>query len=253
MDLNTELKDQVALVTGAAQGLGKAISISLAKRGATVIINDIGNKERVNQVVNAIIESGGKAVKIIADVSKVEEVEELFNKIEMEFGRLDILVNNAGISCDQDIFETSLEDWEHLLRTNLTSGFLCSKRALKLMGKNRYGRIIFISSVVGQQGALYGHSHYAASKSGQLGLVKTLARTVAKHGITCNAIAPGIIETKLLTRIHGQKKIAQMSKEIPLGLGQPLDIAEVAAFLCGKGARYITGATIDVNGGLYFR
>ncbi|MCL4119592.1 UNVERIFIED_CONTAM: hypothetical protein GTU68_019177 [Idotea baltica] len=253
MDLNNELKNQIALVTGAAQGLGKAISISLAKRGALVIVNDIGNNEKADNVVNSIVSSGGKAVRILADVSKVEEVEILFEKIKKDYGRLDILVNNAGISKDQDIFETTLDDWEHLLKINLTSGFLCAKEAIKLMDKNNYGRIIFISSVVGQQGALFGHSHYAASKSGQLGLVKTIARTVAKFGITCNAIAPGIIETELLNEIHGDKKVSQLSEEIPLGLGKPSDIAEVTAFLCGSGANYITGATIDVNGGLYFR
>lgn len=253
MDLNIELKNQVALVTGAAQGLGKAIAISLARRGASVIINDISPYGAMDEVVGEIRGFGGSASKILADVGDPKQVEILFSQLYAEYGRLDILVNNAGISRDQNIFETSLDDWESLININLTSGFLCSKAALILMEKQRYGRIIFISSVVGLQGALYGHSHYAASKAGQLGLMKTLARTCANFGVTCNAIAPGIIETGLLSYIHGPKKIATMTNEIPLGLGQPSDIGETTAFLCGKGARYITGATIDVNGGLYIR
>ncbi|MCG2462090.1 3-oxoacyl-ACP reductase FabG [Flavobacteriaceae bacterium F89] len=253
MDLNIELKNQVALVTGAAQGLGKAIAISLARRGASVIVNDISPYGAMDEVVGEIRGFGGTATSILADISDSKQVEILFSQLYAEYGRLDILVNNAGISRDQDIFATSLDDWKSLINVNLTSGFLCSKAALILMEKQRYGRIIFISSVVGQQGALYGHTHYAASKAGQLGLMKTLARTGANFGVTCNAIAPGIIETGLLSYIHGPKKIATMTDEIPLGLGQPSDIGETTAFLCGQGARYITGATIDVNGGLYIR
>ena len=147
----------------------------------------------------------------------------------------------------------TLEDWNRILQTNLTSGYLCSKQAMELMREQGGGRILFISSVVGERGALFGHLHYAATKSGQLGMVKTLARTAAPCNITVNAIAPGVIATELLYQTHGDNGVAELGKEIPLGLGTPEDIGAAAVYLSSDEARYVTGATLDVNGGTHFR
>lgn len=246
-----DLNGKVALVTGAAQGLGKGIALSLAKAGANVIVNDLKADERAEKLVAELKSLGKSAITLEADVSDEKAVNHLFQQIESQFGKLDILVNNAGTTRAQDIFEIALSDWERILKNNLTSCFLCSQAAVKMMKLQNSGRIVNISSVVGLQGALFGHVHYAASKSGILGFTKTLARTVAPFGITVNAIAPGIIETELLQKTHGDEEIKKLSANVPLGLGKPEDVGHTAAFLCSNEARYITGATIDVNGGMY--
>jgi len=248
-----ELRGQVALVTGSARGIGRGIALVLAERGADVVINDKTSGDKTEAVASQIRDLGRRAIVVRADLSLGEEVNSLFETIEEEFGRLDILVNNAGTSRSEDIFETSEEDWQFIINTNLTSCFLCSKAAMKIMAARKRGRIVSISSVVAQQGALFGDVHYAASKSGILGLTKTLARTAAPLGITVNAIAPGCIETELLLDSLGADRVAEMAATIPLGLGKPHDIGLTVAFLSGEGGRYITGATIDVNGGLYLR
>ena len=170
-----------------------------------------------------------------------------------DLGPIDILVNNAGTSQAKDIFQIEAADWDRIIRTNLTSCFHCSQAAMKIMARQKSGRIINISSVVGHQGALFGHVHYAATKSGMLGMTRTLARTGAPLGINVNAIAPGCIETVLLHKTLGDTAVEEMRNKIPLGLGTPRDIGLAVAFLCGEGGRYITGATLDVNGGLYMR
>lgn len=177
----------------------------------------------------------------------------MFEEIRQEFGRLDILINNAGTSRAEDIFEITEESWDNLIRTNLTSGFLCAKEAMELMRNQRSGRIIQISSVVAHQGAVKGHLHYAATKAGQLGLTKTLARTGAPFGITVNAIAPGIIRTELLMKTHGEAGVRKLAEGVPMGLGETADIGNAAVFLCSEEASYITGITLDVNGGQYIR
>ena len=145
------------------------------------------------------------------------------------------------------------EDWDRIIRTNLTSGMLCSRAAMEIMREQKSGRIIFISSVVGERGALFGHVHYAATKSGQIGMVKTLARTAAPLGITVNAIAPGVILTELLVQTHGEAGVKALGDDIPLGLGSVEDIGAAAVYLASDEAHYVTGATIDVNGGTNFR
>jgi NAD(P)-dependent dehydrogenase (short-subunit alcohol dehydrogenase family) len=177
----------------------------------------------------------------------------MFEQIKEHYGCLDILVNNAGTTKSQDIFETELEDWDFILKTNLSSVFLCSKAAMEIMKKQKSGRIINISSIVGERGALYGHVHYASTKSGMFGFTKTLARTAAPLGITVNCIAPGIIETELLFKTHGEAEVTKLAESVPLGLGKTKDIGLAVAFLAGDGGRYITGTTIDVNGGMYLR
>lgn len=248
-----ELQDKVALVTGASRGLGRGIALVLAEKGADVVVNFRSGEEAADEVVTQISGMGRRALKVQADVGEEADVRRLFETIKTHWGRLDILVNNAGTSRAQDIFETSLDDWESLIRTNLTSTFLCSKLAMEMMREAAGGRIVNISSVVGEQGALFGHVHYAATKSGQLGITKTLARTGAPFGINVNAIAPGIIETELLFQTHGKDGVASLAEKVPLGLGTARDIGLAVAFLCGEGGRYITGTTIDVNGGQYMR
>ena len=248
-----ELNGKVALVTGSSRGIGKGIALSLARAGADVVVNYVGSEQAANDVAAQIREMGRRALVVRADVSAAEDVRSLFAQIMATFGKLDILVNNAGTSQPRDIFEMTNEDWDRIIRTNLTSGMLCSRAAMEIMREQRSGRIIFISSVVGERGALFGHVHYAATKSGQIGMVKTLARTAAPLGITVNAIAPGIILTELLLQTHGEDGVRALGEDIPLGLGTVEDIGAAAVYLASDEAHYVTGATIDVNGGTNFR
>lgn len=245
------LSGKVALVTGASKGLGKGIAIELAACGAEVIVNYFSSAPQAETVVEEIRAAGGKAVALYADVSLKTSVDQLFDEIQKRYGRLDILINNAGTSQAKDIFEITEEDWERIVRTNMTSGFFCSKRAMQMMREQHTGRIVFVSSMVAFQGALYGHLHYAATKGGQLSMVRTLARTGAPLGITVNAIAPGIIDTELLRDIHGEEGIARLDKTVPLGLGTVKDVGNAVSFLCSDESHYLTGITLDVNGGMY--
>jgi len=244
-----DLTGKTALVTGSSRGIGKGIALCFAKAGADVIINCHSAVQEAESVAEAIQKMGRKAAVFPADVSDEGQVRKMFGEIS----RLDILVNNAGTSQDKNIFEMDKADWDRIIKTNLTSGFLCSKYAMEKMKQQNGGRIIFISSVVGERGALFGHVHYAATKSGQIGMTKTLARTGAPYNITVNAIAPGIIETELLYQTHGAQGVADLGKTIPLGLGKTEDIGAAAVYLASDEAHYVTGATIDVNGGTNFR
>ena len=247
------LAGKIALVTGAARGIGRGIALVLAEQGATVALNDLPGDRHGTAAAEVIEATGGTATFFAADVAEENEVSRLFAAVHARYGRLDILVNNAGTSQPKDIFTASLEDWNGIMTTNLTSCFLCSKSAMEIMAAQKSGRIINISSVVAEQGALFGHVHYAASKSGMLGFTKTLARTAAPFGITANSVAPGIIDTELLQNTHGTTTTASLAQSVPLGLGTVRDVGLAVAFLCGEGGRYITGSTLDVNGGLYLR
>lgn len=247
------LSQKVVLVTGASRGLGAGIAHTLGRAGADVVVNYRSSGDRAGEVVDQLQAFGRHALAVQADVSQEDDVQRLFATTHREFGRLDVLVNNAGTTLPEDILETSLENWQQIINTNLTSTFLCSKYALEIMRSQGSGRIINISSIVGQRGALYGHAHYAATKSGQIGLTKTVARTAAPYGITVNAIAPGLISTELLFQTHGSEEIQKLSADIPLGLGTAEDVGYAVLFLASDEARFITGATIDVNGGAYFR
>ncbi len=251
--MKLELEGKIALITGAARGIGKGIALVLAEKGADIVINDKKMNFEGEALATQIKAMGRQTMLIEADVSSEAEVKKMFTLIKNQFGRLDILVNNAGTSQPKDIFESSLEDWKYIIDTNLTSCFLCSKEAMELMAHQRYGRIINISSVVGERGALFGHVHYAATKSGMLGMTKTLARTGAPLGITVNAVAPGIIETELLFKTHGAEGVEKLSTSIPLGLGKPRSIGLAVSYLAGEGGNYITGSVLDVNGGMNMR
>lgn len=249
----SELIGKTALITGSLRGIGRGVALALAEKGANIILNDRAESDELEDLITTLKRFNGKVWFKAADVSVKNEVAELFKFVKVHTDQLDVLVNNAGISQAKDIFEITPEDWSYILDTNLTSSFLCSKYAMEMMREQKAGRIVNISSVVGQQGALYGHAHYAASKSAILGLTKTLARTGAAFGIRVNCIAPGIIETELLNQTHGIDGVAKIAEGVPLGIGQPRDIGLAVAFLAGEGGNYITGATIDINGGLYFR
>jgi len=241
-----------ALVTGSSRGLGKGIALALAEAGARVAINYHRNEKEALAVKAEIEGLGGEALVIQADVSQGAPVAAMFRKIVDAWGGLDVLVNNAGTTKSQDIFETSEADWDFILDTNLKSVFLCSKEAMVLMRGQKRGRIVNISSIVAHRGALYGHVHYAATKGAILSFTRTLARTGAPHGILVNAIAPGIIESELLVETHGKEDVAALAASVPLGLGQARDVGLAAVYLAGEGGRYLTGATLDVNGGMHF-
>ncbi|RME63918.1 MAG: 3-oxoacyl-[acyl-carrier-protein] reductase [Nitrospirae bacterium] len=243
------MKGQVAVVTGAGQGIGKAISEALAKRGVSVGVVDI-NIAQAEETARELQSLGVKAVALQADVSKAEDVEAVFKKVMDEFSRVDILVNNAGITRDTLLLRMKVEDWDAVLSVNLKSAFLCSKEAVKIMAKQRYGRIVNISSVVAFTGNP-GQVNYSASKAGLVGLTKTIALEYASRGITCNAVAPGFIQTAMTDKLPEDIK-KKMLESIPLGrFGTPEDVAEAVIFLASPQAGYITGHVIHVNGGMY--
>lgn len=244
-----DLKGKVALITGASRGIGKGIALAFAKCGADIVINYLYDHDEAQEVIDEITAMGRKAVKFMADVTDENMVKEMYAFVKNEFGRLDILVNNAGISQAKDIFEMELEDWNKVMTVNLTSAFLCSKYAMEIMKNQKFGRIISMASQAGERGALFGHVHYAASKSGVMALSKTLARTAAPYGITVNCIAPGVIFTDFTRAVHTDDEVEALEKSIPLGLGNPDDVSAAAVYLASDEARYVTGATLDVNGG----
>ncbi len=247
-----ELTDKKALVTGSSRGIGREIAITFARQGATVAVNYANNREEALKVVKEIEKLGKKPLCIKCDVSNEYDVQSMFDIIRREWGGIDILVNNAGTNINQDIFDTSYEDWKKIMGINLDGAFLCSKQAMIMMKKKNYGRIINISSLAAHQGTMNGAVHYGASKAGQIGFGKTLARTGAKHNITVNNIAPGLTATELL-RARPEEEISKLAEGVPLGIGKVADIAAAAVFLASEEAGYITGQTLDVNGGWLMR
>lgn len=243
------LKGKTAIVTGSSRGIGKDIALALAGAGAKVVINYLENEKSARKVLKEIEALGGVALAIKADVSSVSEAELLVEEAVQFFGRLDILVNNAGINRDGLLLRMSDEDWETVLRTNLTGVFNCARAALKPMLKQRAGRIINISSVVGLVGNA-GQTNYAAAKAGVIGLTKSLAKEVASRNILVNAVAPGFIETEMTAALPAKAR-EELMKTIPLGrFGSAEDVAGVVLFLASPAAGYITGQTITVDGGM---
>lgn len=243
------LNSKVAIVTGASRGIGREIALTLAESGADVVINYNGNKERAEQVASEVEKLGRKALVIQADVSSSEEVEKLISSTVDYFGKIDILINNAGITRDNLIIRMKEEDWDKVIDTNLKSVFLLSKSVSRLMMKQKSGKIINISSVVGILGNA-GQANYVAAKSGVIGLTKSLARELAPRGINVNAIAPGYIETDMTDELNEEIK-AKISEQIPLmKIGKPKDIANAAKFLVSDDAAYMTGQIIHVDGGM---
>lgn len=243
------LKDKVALVTGGSRGIGRAIALALAEAGADVAINYSGNEAKANEVVAEIEKLGKKAVAIRANVANVEEVEQMVAQVLDTFGKLDILVNNAGVTRDNLIMRMKEEDWDQVIDINLKGVFNCIKAVTRPMMKQRSGRIINISSVVGVAGNA-GQANYVAAKAGVIGLTKTTAKELASRGITVNAIAPGFIETDM-TDVLGEQIREELMKSIPLArLGKPEDVANMVRFLASPEADYVTGQVIHVDGGM---
>jgi len=240
------LSNRVAIVTGSARGIGRAIALRLADAGANIVVSDIDDAE---PVANEIRAKGRQSLAVKANVTSATDVEKLVEATVSNFGRVDILVNNAGITRDQLLLRMSEEEWDAVLNVNLKSVFLCTRAVLRHMLKQRWGRIISISSIVGVVGNP-GQANYAASKAGIIGFTKTIAREVGSRGITANAIAPGFIETKM-TQALNENQRQELMKRIPLGsLGTPQDVAEAVAFLASEEARYITGQVLGVDGGM---
>jgi 3-oxoacyl-[acyl-carrier protein] reductase len=243
-----DLANRVALVTGASRGIGRAIAETLAAQGAYVIAAARGDNAK--DTVAAIVQSGGRAEVVGVDVTDRAALEQLPGSIVEQHGRLDILVSNAGITRDQLLMRMKRDDWDAVIATNLTATFTLAQAAMRPMLKQRGGRIIAVSSVVGQMGNA-GQTNYAASKAGLIGFCKALAREVASRGITVNVIAPGMIETDM-TRAIAEKAQVDWAAQIPLGrLGSVNDVAAATCFLASDEAAYITGHVLAVNGGMY--
>jgi 3-oxoacyl-[acyl-carrier protein] reductase len=243
-----DLSGRVAIVTGASRGIGRAIAQQLAAQGAVVVAAARGDNAR--PVADEIVKAGGRADAVSLDVTEAGAAEKLVATTLERHGRIDILVNNAGIARDQLLLRMKREDWEAVLATNLTGAFALSQAVLKPMVRQRSGRIISISSVVGQSGNA-GQANYAASKAGLIGFTKALALEVASRGITANVVAPGLIETDM-TRALTEQARDEWASKIPLRrLGTPADIASAVCFLASDEASYITGHVLAVNGGMY--
>ncbi|WP_368987081.1 3-oxoacyl-[acyl-carrier-protein] reductase [Caldifermentibacillus hisashii] len=244
------LAGKTALVTGASRGIGKEIALELARNGANIVVNYAGNKQLAEQVADEIGSIGRESAAIQADVANSEAVEQMVKETVNMFGSLDILVNNAGITRDQLLMRMKESDWDDVLNTNLKSVFLTTKAVSRQMMKQRKGRIINISSIVGVSGNA-GQANYVAAKAGIIGLTKTAAKELAPRNITVNAVAPGFITTDMTDKLPEDVK-QELYKQIPLArLGEPKDIAYVVAFLASEKSSYITGQTIHVNGGMY--
>ena len=242
------LEGRVALVTGASQGIGRACALHLARNGASVAVA-ARNAQKLDELVAEIASTGAKAAAFAMDVADEEQVKAGIKAALAHFGKIDILVNNAGITRDQLVMRMKRADWDAVLATNLTSAYLAIQKVIPSMLKQRWGRIINISSVFGRTGQA-GQANYAASKAGLLGLTMAIAREVASRSITCNAVAPGFIETNMTAGLSDEFKQTAL-KQIPLGrVGTPDDVANAVTFLASEEAAYITGHVLNVNGGM---
>jgi 3-oxoacyl-[acyl-carrier protein] reductase len=245
-----DLSNKVALVTGSARGIGKAIALKLAEVGADIVVNDIAAASDVlESTANEIMALNRKALAVTADVSSKDDVNRMIETAINTMGHIDILVNNAGVVRDQIIMRMTDDEWDTVLNIDLKSAFLCTRAVLRHMMKQRWGRIINIASVVGIMGNA-GQANYSAAKAGIIGLTKSTAKEAGSRGITANAIAPGFIETKMTEKLDEKQRLA-FTQKIPLGtLGTPRDVAEAVAFLASEEAHYITGQVLNVDGGM---
>jgi 3-oxoacyl-[acyl-carrier protein] reductase len=243
------LQDKVAFITGGAQGIGRCCALTLAEAGANVIVGDY-NPDKLPEVVSQIEALGRKGLGLRLNVTEAEQVKSTFAEIMDKMGKLDILVNNAGITRDGLLMRMKKEEWDAVLQTNLTGVYLCSQEAVKIMLKQRSGRIINIASVVGQMGNP-GQANYVASKAGVIGFTKCIAQEVASRGITVNAVAPGFIDTAMTLALSEPAR-TRLLERVPLGrMGTDQDVANGVKFLASEEASYITGQVLNVNGGLY--
>jgi 3-oxoacyl-[acyl-carrier protein] reductase len=244
-----QLSGRTAIVTGASRGIGRGIALELAKQGAAVVVNYNSSADAAHEVVETIGAANGEALAVQADVSKTDEAERLIKAAVDRYSKLDILINNAGVARDGLIMMMKEEDWDVVIDTNLKSAWNCSKAAVKVMMRKRYGRIVNITSVSGIAGQA-GNTNYSASKAGMIGLTRALAREVAPRQITVNAVAPGLINIGMSDKIPPDM-IRELERRIPLGCwGTVEDVAPAVAFLASDAAKYITGQVLAVDGGL---
>jgi len=242
------LVEKVAIVTGSGRGIGRSIAEALLNEGAKVVISDI-NEELIQQTTSELKSKGADVMGVSCNVTVTESIEKMVETVINAWGKVDILVNNAGITRDSLMMRMSEEQWQAVIDTNLTSAFKVTKPVVKVMSKQRSGRIINIASTTGVHGN-FGQANYAAAKAGLIGLTKTVALEYASRGITCNAVAPGFIDTAM-TKALGEEIITKVIEKIPMGrMGTPDDIAEAVLFFAGPGS-YVTGQVLEVNGGLY--
>ena len=243
------LAEKTALVTGASRGIGRATALELAKAGAKVALNFAGNRAAAEEVAALIEAAGGEALLVQADVGDPAAVDTMIKAVVARFGKIDILVNNAGITRDNLIMRMKEEEWDAVIHTNLKGIFNCTKAVTRLMMKQKYGRIVNMTSVVGVMGNA-GQSNYAAAKAGVIGFTKSMAKELASRNITVNAVAPGYISTDMTASLPEQAK-SELQSQIPLQrLGNPEDVAAAVLFLVSPGADYITGQTLHVDGGM---
>lgn len=243
------LKDRVALITGAGQGIGREIALKFAGLGADIAAADI-NPEKAAETAEMVEKLGRRAISIKADVGSSTDAEKMVEETVEKLGSLSVLVNNAGITRDRLLLRMTEEDWDSVLNVNLKGAFNCTKAAIKVMAKARYGRIVNIASIVGLMGNA-GQANYSASKAGLIGLTKTTARELAARGVTANAVAPGFIDTAMTQAMPESAREAMIAQIPSKRLGTPEDVAKAAAFLASDEAGYITGHVLSVNGGLY--
>ena len=242
------LSGRVAVVTGASQGIGRACAIKLAESGATVAVA-ARSQGKLDELVQEVKAKGGQAAAFAMDVGDEEQIKSAFKAAIAQFGKVDILVNNAGITRDQLVMRMKRPDWDAVISTNLTSAYLCIQQVIGSMLRQRWGRIINITSIFGQTGQA-GQANYASSKAGLIGLTMAIAREVGSRSVTCNAVAPGFIETSM-TSVLGEDFKQKALGAIPLGrIGSPQDVANAVAFLASEEAAYITGHVLSVNGGM---
>ena len=244
-----ELAGKVALVTGASRGIGRATALELARRGAKVAVNYVSNQAAAEAVAADAVATGAEALVVAADVGDTAAVEAMVKAVQERWGRIDILVNNAGQARDGLAMRMDLEDWDFVLRTNLTSAFLCSKAVLRPMLRQRWGRIVNMSSIVGVYGNA-GQSNYAAAKAGLIGYTKSLAKEVASRNVTVNALAPGWIETDMVAAVPDTIRSEALGRIAAGRMGTVEDVAGTVAFLCSDAAGYITGQVIGIDGGM---
>ncbi|MDH5298443.1 MAG: 3-oxoacyl-[acyl-carrier-protein] reductase [Desulfobulbaceae bacterium] len=244
------LNGKTAVVTGGSRGIGRAVCLKLAALGARVAVNYVSRPDAADETVAAIQSAGGEAFTVQFDIADAAQVQEAFKKILDDCGRIDILVNNAGITRDNLLLKLKEEDWDQVMDTNLKGAFNCIKAVYRPMMKQKAGRIINITSVIGFAGNA-GQANYAAAKAGLMGLTKSAARELASRGVTVNAVAPGYIVTDMTGELAQEVKVKILS-EIPMGLlGEPDDVAGAVAYLASDEARYLTGQVLHVNGGMY--